>query len=108
MNRPQLEVADIIRSAGADFTVAPLPSVAISISAPAADIVPPSRTTVAAIGTARSVRPGRVNAASQRVAEVCQFFCVSGRDLFLGLGMGVRGKGQRLFPRPSDVEARYS
>lgn len=33
------------------------------------------------------------------VAEVCQFFRVNGRVLFLGLGMGARGKGQRLFPR---------
>ncbi len=34
-------------------------------------------------------------------AEVCQFFCVNGPGLFLGLGMGARGKGQRLFPRPA-------
>src|SRR5215469_8710850 len=33
--------------------------------------------------------------------QVCQFFCVNGRGLFLGLGMGARGKGQRLFPRPA-------
>ena len=91
MSRPQLEVADIIRSAGADFidatvtgsagttsrscwpshAVAPLPSAAISISAPAADIGPPSPTTAVAIGTARSVRPVRVNAGSQRVAVNC-------------------------------------
>src|SRR5215469_443694 len=36
-----------------------------------------------------------------RAEEVCQFFCVNGRGLFLGLGMGARGKGQRLFPRPA-------
>lgn len=33
--------------------------------------------------------------------QVCQFFCVNGRGLFLVLGMGARGKGQRLFPRPA-------
>ena len=79
MSRPQLEVADIIRSAGADFieknrswlrwtrlrpcgpspAVAPLPSAVISMSAPAADIVPPSPTTAVATGIAPSVRPVR-------------------------------------------------
>ena len=33
------------------------------------------------------------------VEEVCQFFCVNGPVLFLG--MGARGKGQRPFPRPA-------
>ena len=51
--------------------VAPLSSAAISMSAPAADIVPPSPITVAAIGTARSVRPVRVNAGSRRVVANC-------------------------------------
>jgi hypothetical protein len=68
MGRPQLEVADIIRNAGADFIERNRSSAAISMSAQAADIVPPSPTTVAAIGTARSVRPARVIAGSQRVA----------------------------------------
>ena len=79
MSRPRLEVADMIRSAGADFiernrwwlrwthlkvllAIARCRTAAlagISMSAPAADIlVPPSPTTVAVIGTARSVRPG--------------------------------------------------
>jgi hypothetical protein len=31
--------------------------------------------------------------------QVCQFFCVNGPVLFLG--MGARGKGQRPFPRPA-------
>ena len=31
--------------------------------------------------------------------KVCQFFCVNGPVLFLG--MGARGKGQRPFPRPA-------
>jgi len=33
------------------------------------------------------------------LSEVCQFFCVNGPVLFLG--MGARGKGQRPFPRPA-------
>ena len=85
MSRPQLEVADIIRSAGAasratvtgsagptsrscwpSRAVAPPLSAVISMSAPAADIVP-SPTTRVAIGTAPSVRPVRVNAGSRRV-----------------------------------------
>src|SRR5262249_34447064 len=33
--------------------------------------------------------------------KVCQFFCVNDRGLFLVWGMGARGKGQRLFPRPA-------
>jgi hypothetical protein len=33
------------------------------------------------------------------MGEVCQFFCVNGPVLFLG--MGARGKGQRPFPRPA-------
>src|SRR6201984_2390879 len=41
------------------------------MSAPTADIVPPSRTTAAAIGTAPSVRPVRVNAGSRRVVVNC-------------------------------------
>jgi len=31
--------------------------------------------------------------------KVCQFFCVNDQALFVG--MGARGKGQRLFPRLS-------
>jgi hypothetical protein len=31
--------------------------------------------------------------------KVCQFFCVNGPVLFLG--MGARGKGQCPFPRPA-------
>ena len=91
MSRPQFEVADIIRSAGADFiernrrgfagptskscgpsrAVAPPPWAAISMSAPAAGIVPPSPTTAVATGTARSVRPVRANAGSRRVVVNC-------------------------------------
>ena len=41
------------------------------MSAPAADIVPPSPTTAVATGTARSVRPVRVNAGSRRVVLNC-------------------------------------
>jgi hypothetical protein len=37
--------------------------------------------------------------ASHQQCEVCQFFCVNGPVLFLG--MGARGKGQRPFPRPA-------
>ena len=88
MSRPLLEVAYLVRAEGTAFlhrnrhwiagrtakyclplpAVAPPPTVAISMSAPAADIVPPSRTTVAATGTAPSVRPVRVNAGSRPVA----------------------------------------
>ena len=89
MSRPPLEVADIIRAAGEAFiernrhwlrwkrvkvcgpsSGVVLPhSVAISTSAPAADIVPPSRITAAAIATARSVRSLHGNARSLRVGE---------------------------------------
>jgi hypothetical protein len=44
---------------------------------------------------------GSAFASTEETPEVCQFFCVNGRGLFLGLGMGARGKGQRLFPRPA-------
>jgi len=92
MSRPQLEVADIIRSAGVDFiarnrhgsagptlrscwpsrAVAPPPSAAISISALAADIVPPSRTTAARNRHCpKCVRPVRGNAGSRHVAGNC-------------------------------------
>ena len=78
MSRPLFEVADLVavqvqlsssetipgsagpisRSCWPSHAVAPPHSAAISMSAPAADIVPPSPTTVAATGIARSVRPG--------------------------------------------------
>ena len=56
-------VGPISRSCWPSRAVAPPHSAAISMSAPAVDIVPPSRTTVAAIGTARSVRRALANAA---------------------------------------------
>jgi len=91
MSRPQLEgptsfaaqaqissraivsgsVGHILRSCAPSYAVARLHSAAISMSALAADIVPPSRTTAAAIGTARSVRLVRVSAGSRRVVVNC-------------------------------------
>jgi hypothetical protein len=85
MSRPLLEVADLIRSAGTAFiernrngsagpisrscwpsrAVAPPHSAVISMNAPVADIVPPSRTTAVAIGTVRSVRAALANAGSE-------------------------------------------
>ena len=87
MSRPRFEVADIIRSAGAEFiarnrrwlrwthlkvllAIARCRTAALGghiDECTAADIVPPSRITVAAIGIARSVRPVRANAGSRRV-----------------------------------------
>lgn len=89
MSRPPLEVADLIRSAGAAFIernrqwlswkhIKVLLAIArcraaalgvISISAPAAGSVPPSPTTAAAIDTARSVRPRPENVGSPHVKE---------------------------------------
>jgi hypothetical protein len=43
----------------------------------------------------------RYRGLKKNAQQVCQFFCVNDRGLFLGLGMGARGKGQRLFPRPA-------
>src|SRR5271157_5024451 len=54
MTRPPLEVA--------------APSAAISMSAPAVDIAPPSPTTAAETGIARSVRPGPANTGSKHGA----------------------------------------
>ena len=88
MSRPPLEVADLIRSAGAAFIernrqwlswkhIKVLLAIArcrtahsavISISAPAAGIEP-SLTTPAATGTVRSVRPQPENAGSPHVKE---------------------------------------
>src|SRR5258707_2858524 len=51
--------------------VVPPHSAVISMSAPGADIVPPSRITAAAIATARSVRSPHENAGSLRVDENC-------------------------------------
>ena len=90
MSRPPLEVADLIRGAGDCLhrtkpslapleayqsvaghsrVAAPPPWAVISMSAPAAGIVPPSRITAAGIGTARSVRPLPGNAGSLHVNE---------------------------------------
>ena len=91
MSRPPLEVADLIRSEGALFSseiasgsagstskccwpsraVVPPHLAVISMSAPAAGIVPPSRITVAATDTARSVRPLPENGGLLRVDENC-------------------------------------
>jgi hypothetical protein len=76
MDRPPLEVADLVRAAGDAFIErnrhwlhwkhikvllairrCRTASAVISMSAPAADIVPPSRITAAAIAIGRSVRP---------------------------------------------------
>ena len=84
MTRPPLEVADLVRAAGEHSSnetasgsvgsmskccgplldVVPLHSAVISMSAPAADIVPPSLITAAVIAIARSVRPPLGNAGS--------------------------------------------
>ncbi len=89
MARPPLEVADLVRAAGDAFLernrhwlrwkhikvllairrVVPPPSAVISMSAPAADIVPPFRITAAAIAIARSVRRLLGTAGSLRVNE---------------------------------------
>ena len=90
MARPPLEVADLIRAAGDCFPrtksplarvgstskccgpfagVVPPHSAVISMSAPAADIVPPSPITAAAIAIARSVRPLRGTAGSLHARE---------------------------------------
>jgi len=89
MSRPPLEVADLIRSAGAAFiernrqwlswkhikvllAIARCRTAALgghSINAPAVGIVPPFPTTAAAIDTARSVRPRLGNAGSRHVKE---------------------------------------
>jgi hypothetical protein len=86
MSRPLLEVADLVRSAGTAFiernrawirwthikvllAIARCRTAALgghtSMSASVAGIVPPSRTTVAAIAIARSVRRAPANAGSK-------------------------------------------
>ena len=91
MSRPLLEVADLVRSAGAAFigrtkpgsagpisrscwpsrAVAPPLSAVTSMNAPVADIVPPSRITVAAIAIAQSVRRALANAGSRHDGANC-------------------------------------
>ena len=89
MNRPPLEVADLVRAAdapssnaaaggspgntspccGPSHAVAPPPWVGISMSAPTVATVRPSSTTAAATGTARSVKPTPVLVGSKRASS---------------------------------------
>ena len=89
MDRPPLEVADLVRAAGIAFiernrsgsagrisrSCSPLRaaarpcSAAISMSAPVVDIVPPSPITAVVTATAQNARPATANGGSRHVVE---------------------------------------